>query len=87
MRKGQKEISLLRQSWGAISKKVQIRKPAAMEVFVPMFNLVEKLVRVQKYFQVGKYLITPYWYEIYLNSNVYTRKSSCKCKTWLDTPD
>ena len=87
MRKGQKEISLLRQSWGAISKKVQIRKLAAMEVFVPMFNLVEKLVRVQKYFQVGEYLITPYWYEIYLNSNVYTRKSSGKCKTWLDTPD
>ena len=34
-------------------------------MLVPMFNLLDKITRVQKYFEVGKYFISPYWYDLF----------------------
>ena len=53
----QKKISLLRWSSSPISKKVQTKEPAVMQVLVPMFNLFDK--NGQKYFEVGKHFISP----------------------------
>ena len=48
----------------SISKKVQIRESATIQMLVPMFNLLDKITRVQKYFEVGKDFISPYWYDL-----------------------
>ena len=60
--KWQKKVSLFKRSLRTISKKVKTRKTNVMLVFVLMFNLVDEMIRVQKYFEVVKYFINPYWY-------------------------
>lgn len=60
--KNQKKVSLLRRSSSLISEKIKKRESVVTQIFVLLFNLVDRMTTVQKYFEVGRYFISLYWY-------------------------